>query len=267
MSLVHAVLLGIVQGLTEFLPISSSGHLVILQHLIGFKGPDVLFDTFLHIGTLLSVCIVFKSDLYRMGRSLVRRERDSPDFRLLVLVSLGTLPTALIGYIFRDFFEKQFAALLPTGSMLLVTGGLLLLSDRITSNSKSQSEIRKRDGCCIGIVQGLSIFPGLSRSGSTISTGIFLGLERECAARFSFLLSVPAIAGAGMLQIFELKELSGSLLLPFVMGTLTSAVTGYGAIRILLKMVVRRKLSLFSYYCWTVGLGVLLVSLIRIFAY
>lgn len=265
MSLIHAVFLGIVQGLTEFLPISSSGHLVILQHLIGFKGPDVLFDTFLHMGTLLSVCVVFKGDLYSMGRSLVRRERDSPSFRLLVLIIIGTVPTALMGYIFRDFFEKQFAALFPAAVMLLVTGGLLFLADRITTNSKSQNEIRKRDACCIGIVQGLSILPGLSRSGSTISAGIFLGLERKCAARFSFLLSVPAIAGAGVLQFSGMKDLSGHLLVPLAVGTLTSALVGYGAIRILLKVVVQRKLSFFSCYCWALGCGVLLISLIRIF--
>ena len=265
MSIIHAIVLGIVQGLTEFLPVSSSGHLVILQRLIGFTGPDVLFDTFLHMGTLVSVCIVFKNDLFSMGRSLVRRDMKSPEMRLVFLICIGTIPTALLGYFFRDFFERQFSAVLPAAAMLLVTGCVLFLADRVANNAKSQKEIRKRDAFSIGFVQGASLLPGLSRSGSTISTGIFLGLERSLAARFSFLLSIPAIAGAGMIQISEVKELEGHLLAPLVIGTLTSTVTGYGAIRILLKVVVRRKLSFFSYYCWALGFGVLLISLIRIF--
>ena len=265
MSIIQAVVLGIVQGLTEFLPVSSSGHLVLLQRLIGFEGPDILFDTYLHVGTVVAVCVAFRRDLHRMGRSLILRDVNSPEFRLVLFIVLGTIPTAVIGFLFRDVFEMLFSAVIPAALMLLVTGILLYVADRVVRNGTCAKMLTKRDACLIGLAQGLSIIPGLSRSGTTISTGIFLGLERTFAARFSFLLSIPAIAGAGLVQGVGLKELQGELLLPFTLGTVTAAVTGYGAIKILLRVVARRRLSFFSAYCWIVGGGVLVISLIRIF--
>lgn len=266
MSLIQAIVLGTVQGLTEFLPVSSSGHLILLQRLLGFKGPEVLFDTFLHLGTLVAVCVVFRGDLSNMGRSLFRHDWTSQDARLFLLIVLGTIPTAAIGLVFRDLFEKLFSEVVLAALMLIVTGCLLFMADRVGNSKKFLKTIGKADAFIVGVVQGLSIVPGLSRSGSTISTGIFLGLERNMAARFSFLLSIPAIAGAGILQVSGLRELDGHLILPLAVGVITSAVTGYVAIRMLLGLVVRRRLSFFSYYCWIVGLGVLLISLIPLFA-
>ncbi|MFQ6092395.1 MAG: undecaprenyl-diphosphate phosphatase, partial [bacterium] len=177
MSIVHAIILGAVQGLTEFLPVSSSGHLVFLQHLLGFKGPDVLFDTFLHLGTLVAVGAVFRGDLISMGRSLIRCDLGSPGARLFLLIVLGTVPTAVMGFLLRDYFERRFSEAVPAALMLLVTGCLLFVADRVRGERTSASAMGKRDACIVGMVQGVSIVPGLSRSGSTISTGIFLGLE------------------------------------------------------------------------------------------
>jgi len=266
-SLFHAILLGSIQGLTEFLPVSSSGHLVLLQHYLGFEGPDVVFDTCFHLGTLAAVCMCFRDDIRRMGCALFRLDFRSTSFRLFLLIFIGTIPTAVIGLVFRDFFEGLFSRIIPAALMLLVTGTLLYMADKVKKTRASAGIVRKTDALVIGFVQGLSIFPGLSRSGSTISTGIFLGLERNSAARFSFLLSIPSIAGAGLLQMKRVVELDDGLWPPLLLGTLVSSVTGYVAIKVLLRIVARQRLSLFSYYCWLVGCGVLLVSLIRIFGY
>ena len=265
-SLFHAILLGTIQGLTEFLPISSSGHLVLFQRVLGFRGPDLLFDTFLHAGTLGAVCCVFRRDLVSMGRALLSRDMNAPHGRLLLLILLGTIPTALIGFAFRGLFERLFSAVLVAGVMLLVTGLLLFVADRVGSNGEAPRQLGRRGAFLIGIVQGLSLLPGLSRSGSTISTGIFLGVERSVAAQFSFLLSVPSIAGAMIFQVPAALSLDGRFVLPVAVGTLTAALTGYAAIKALLRAVTVRRLSLFSYYCWAVGCGVVLISLIHIFA-
>lgn len=267
MSLFDAILLGTIQGLTEFLPVSSSGHLVLLQRFLGFQGPDVVFDTCFHLGTLAALCVCFRRDIWRIGCSLFRLDFKSPPARLFLLILIGTVPTAIIGLTFRDFFEGLFSRIIPAALMLLVTGTLLYMADRVKQTRASAGIVRKTDAMVIGFVQGLSIFPGLSRSGSTISTGIFLGLERNSAARFSFLLSIPSIAGAGLLQMERVVELDGGLWPPLLLGTLVASVAGYVAIKVLLRIVAWQRLSLFSYYCWLVGCGVLLVSLIHIFGY
>ena len=264
MLIIHAILLGAIQGLTEFLPVSSSGHLVLLQRLLDFKGPDVVFDTFLHVGTLVAVCVAFRRDLKCIGQTLIHLDVKSQHGRLFILLILGTIPTAFMGVAFRGFFERLFSQVFPAALMLLVTGCILFVADRVKNHRTIPKGIKKIDAILVGIVQGLSIVPGLSRSGSTISAGIFLGLDRNVAARFSFLLSIPAIAGAGVLQAPNVTQLEQNLVLPLIIGTVVSAVTGYVAIKILLRMVSQKRLSFFSYYCWTVGLGVLLVSVFHI---
>jgi undecaprenyl-diphosphatase len=266
-SLFHAIVLGIIQGLTEFLPVSSSGHLVLLQRFLGFQGPDVVFDTCFHLGTWVAVCLCFRKDIWGICRALWRFDFNSPSARLFLMILIGTIPTAIIGLSFRDFFEGLFSRVVPTAVMLLITGSLLFMADRVKTSGASKKIIRASDALIIGIVQGLAIIPGISRSGSTISTGIFIGLERQGAATFSFLLSIPSIAGAGWLQASDIMQLQRDLLVPLLVGTVLSAVTGYMAIKALLRFVIQRRLSFFSYYCWLVGCGVLLVSLIRIFGY
>ena len=264
MSLFHAILLGAIQGVTEFLPVSSSGHLVLLQHLLKFEGPDVLFDTFLHVGTLVAVCIVFREDIINILKSLYNRDLRSPSTGLFILIVWGTIPTVFIGFGFRDVFERLFSEVVPAALMLLVTGSLLFAADRVWAKDSPPKQIGKRDAFLVGIVQGLSVLPGLSRSGATICTGIFLGVERATAARFSFLLSIPAIAGAGMLQLPEVFKLQDNIVLPLIVGMIISTLTGYISIRVLMRLVATRRLSFFSYYCWSVGIGVLLVSLVNI---
>ena len=267
MSFFHAIVLGTIQGLTEFLPVSSSGHLVLLQRFVGFQGPDLVFDTCFHLGTLAAVCLCFRNDIRDMGRSLIRFDLKSPPARLFLLICIGTIPTAIIGLSFQDFFEGLFSRVIPAALMLLLTGWILFLADRVKRSRAPEETVNPREALIIGCIQGLSIFPGLSRSGSTISTGIFLGIERNRAARFSFLLSIPAITGAGLLHAQKVLELETSLVTPLLVGTVVSALSGYAAIKVLLRIVARQRLSLFAYYCWALGCAVLLVSLFRIFGY
>lgn len=255
MTTLQATILGAIQGLTEFLPVSSSGHLVICQYFFGLKEPELLFDTAVHFGTLIAVCVVFRGDIANISRAVfISRKEGDLSLRLLFLIILGLIPTALIGLGFKGLFEKLFGMLIPTASMLMVTGVLLFLADRMGERSKDVLGMKALDAISVGIVQGLAIIPGISRSGSTIATGLFRGLERNFSARFSFLLSIPAILGAGLVQIPDLKGVEEAQTFPLIVGTVVSAVTGYMAIKTLLKVVARKRLSVFSYYCWAVGL-------------
>jgi len=263
---VKAVILGVIQGLTEFLPVSSSGHLVLSQHLFGIKKPEVFFDVVLHLGTLTAVCLVFRRDIAALAAELLHlpkvvRGRDSlaaawrerPNFRLLVLILAGTIPTGLIGFIFQDFLESLFASTFAVGLALLVTGLILFLTRLIKDGGRGITGFRAVDALLIGLAQGLAITPGISRSGFTISTGLFLGLDRELAARYSFLLSIPAILGALIIQ-FEGVAASSFDLLAFGLGFLAAVISGWLAIILLLKIVRRGDLHYFAYYCWLVGL-------------
>jgi len=262
MDRIDAVILGVVQGLTEFLPISSSGHLVLFQHLLGFMEPELLFDAALHFGTLLAVCIFFHRDLRAMvvdAWGLIRQpfarkpHAPSPRLPLVWWIFVGSLPTALIGLMFRGTFEKAFGSVPFVGVMLLVTGTLLLLT-RITARSGSSKQtIGLLIALAIGTIQGIAIIPGISRSGATIACGLLLGLEREFAGRFSFLLSIPAITGALLLQLMEGdagRIPPGTL----IIGVVASGVVGILALRLLMGMVRRGRLSFFAPYCWAVGL-------------
>jgi undecaprenyl-diphosphatase len=266
-SLGIALLLGLLQGFTEFLPISSSGHLVLAQNLVpGFSQPGVLFDVVLHIGTLVAVCIYFRKDLLGLARSLVsRRNSDSaPDKRMLLLLVAGTIPTALIGFLFRERFEMMFMDVRGAAVWLIITGILLFITDRVPDRGRGLSAMTVLDALVIGVAQGLSIIPALSRSASTIAAGIFLGLERGLLVRYSFLLSIPSVAGAFLLELMVHRNeaLSDVDLLAYGVGTLAAALVGYWSIAVLLKMTRAHRLSLFAYYCWIVGgLSLLLLSL------
>lgn len=257
--LLSALLLGLLQGFTEFLPISSSGHLVLAQSIIpGFSQPGVLFDVTLHLGTLVAVCLYFWHDLWSMLFALFSaKEQEALEMRrLLWLLIVGSLPTAVIGLLFRKEFEAMFTDLHGAGIWFIITGMLLFVTDRVSIQGRGLAKMRIIDALIIGVAQGLSIIPALSRSGSTIAAGIFLGLERQLLVRYSFLLSIPAIAGAFLLELLSHWQtaLEGFDLLAYGIGTLAAGIVGYWSITVLLNMVRSRRLSMFGYYCVAVGL-------------
>ena len=257
-SLVPAVLLGLLQGLTEFLPVSSSGHLALAQSLIpGFSQPGVLFDVTLHIGTLVAVCIYFWQDLRGMALSLFSSGRGdaAASRRMLWLLIAGSVPTAAIGLLFRKQFEAMFSDVYGVGVWFIVTGALLFLTDRVSTRGRELSAMGLLDALVIGIAQGLAIIPSLSRSGATIAAGVFLGLERGLLVRYSFLLSIPAVAGAFVLELVTHRHeaLQGFDPLAYGAGTLAALVVGYWSIGVLLNMTRSRRLSVFAYYCWAIG--------------
>ena len=254
-----AVLLGFLQGLTEFLPVSSSGHLVLVQSLLpGFSQPGVLFDVTLHLGTLVAVCIYFWNDLWAMLLSLFSSNKPeaTDNRRLLWLLILGSIPTAVIGLVFRKQFEAMFNDLHGNGVWFIITGALLLLTDRVSTSGRTLAAMNMWDALAIGVAQGLSIIPALSRSGSTIAAGVFLGLDRQLLVRYSFLLSIPAIAGAFVLELVSHRDAAaeGFDLLTYGAGTLIAGIVGYWSIAVLLDMTRSRRLSIFGYYCIAVGI-------------
>lgn len=259
MTLAQATILGILQGLTEFLPVSSSGHLVIMQHYLGFIHPLLLFDIVLHAGTLAAVFLYFRKDIFGIVLSLIRFTQKEPgqvlQRKLFYLILLGTVPIALVGGLLRSRIENLFANIPLTSFLLLVTGTLLWTSERAASSNKGTEKVGILDALLIGIMQAAAILPGISRSGATISAGLFRGTSKEFAFRYSFLLSIPAILGA---LIIEAKDavLEKSLphqLLPWLGGTAAAFLVGYFALIVLRKALLGRRLYWFSYYCWIVG--------------
>jgi undecaprenyl-diphosphatase len=258
MSLLAAVLLGLLQGLTEFLPVSSSGHLVLAQTLIpGFSQPGVLFDVILHLGTLVAVCLYFWKDLWDMAMSLLtpHSAEAATNRRLLWLLIVGSIPTAVIGLLFQEQFEAMFTDARGASLWLIITGVLLYITDRFSQHGRQLSAMSFIDALVIGSAQGLAIIPALSRSGATIAAGVFLGLERGLLVRYSFLLSIPAVAGAFVLEFLAHRQdaSAGLDLLAYGAGTLVALLAGYWSIAVLLNMTRSRRLSLFAYYCWAVG--------------
>ena len=275
MNAYEAMLLGIVQGLTEFLPISSSGHLVLFQNLLGFKDPELLFDICLHVGTLLAVCAVFwreiVSILATLGRlpALSRRSggirnlyAGNEQVRIAVLIVIGSIPTAVIGLMFKEIADRLFSSIWIVGVMLLITGCLLWFTRRLDPSGKPLTSVRAKDALIIGLTQGLAILPGISRSGSTISIALYLGIDRTVAGRYSFLLSIPAIFGA-LLVSFDTGATQSSIPGAIIfLGAAVSTLTGYLALKLLLLLVHRGKLFRFAPYCWLIGALVLLSKII-----
>jgi len=271
LNLIHAVVLGIVQGLTEFLPVSSSGHLVLFQNLFGLKEPELLFDICLHFGTLAAVCAVFYRDILSILKNLVglpgllKRHggfkalyEGNADIRLAVLIVLGSVPTAVLGLAFHRIADRLFGAVWIVGLMLLITGSLLWATRNVRGIGRPLNRMRWTDALVIGFVQGLAILPGISRSGSTISIALFLGLDRELAGRFSFLLSMPAIVGALLVSLDSSALQAGVNSGAIAVGTLAAAMVGYGALVVLLRIVKSGKLYHFSPYCWILGVVALI---------
>lgn len=260
LSVIDALILGFVQGITEFLPVSSSGHLVLGAEFLGLKDSNLLFDVVVHGATLGAVLGYYRRDILRMlqaSTGLVRG-RVGESGRLLLLILLGSVPTGVIGLLFRDIFEALFSAPRFAACMLAVTGVILWLpSIRPLQLKLSQGvqdraigEMRFWHALLIGVVQGLAIIPGISRSGSTISCALLLGIERELAARFSFLLSVPAICGALLLQLRKVEQVSAAAAAPLALGFFAALVSGAAALALLVPLVRRGHFRYFAFYLW-----------------
>jgi len=274
MTIFQAILLGILQGLTEFLPVSSSGHLVLLQNLFGLKEPELLFDISLHIGTLAATCVVFYREIGSILWVLIRLPSSLKSsggfgalftgnayFRLTVLIVVGSLPTAIFGVLFREIAHPLFGAAWIVGLMLLVTGTVLQLTRNSRLAGRRLNQVDSKDALTIGLVQGVAIIPGISRSGSTISTALFLGIDRELAGRYSFLLSIPAMLGALVLGLTSGTMGGTASTAAILTGAASAAVVGILALKALLHVVKTGRLYYFAPYCWIAGAIALAIGL------
>ncbi|ABB16228.1 undecaprenyl-diphosphate phosphatase [Carboxydothermus hydrogenoformans] len=252
----QALILGLVQGLTEYLPVSSSGHLVLLQKIFGLKENVLLFDILVHLGTLVPLLIIFRDEIL----AIIKK----PWGRLPLLIIAGTVPTALIGLGFKDFFERLFVSGSTLGIEFIITGLILWLAERQKSGRKNLEKTTFLDAIFVGVAQGLAILPAISRSGLTISGALIRGLNREWAAKFSFLLSIPAILGAAVLDLKSFVEqnanLAGIDLMPFIVGFFAAMLSGYFAVKFMLEILRKGKLTWFSYYVWILGVTILVLQ-------
>ena len=264
MNIFYATLLGLIQGLTEFLPVSSSGHLAITQHFLpGFEQPGLLFDVLLHAATTMAVIIYFRNEVWKLATCYFRQDDTSAiDRHVLHMLILGSIPTAIIGLTGKDFFEGLFENLLVIGCMLLVTATLLFLAEKIRKDGRPLMMVNRNDAILVGIAQGLAIIPGISRSGSTIACLLLRGLDGEAAARFSFLLALPAIGGAMLLSLKDLDQVATETLPAYGLGALMAFLSGLFAIRCLMSVVRRKRLVGFSIYCLLVGSAIIGYSLL-----
>ena len=274
MTLLSSILLGLIQGVAEFLPISSSGHLAIAEHLLGASGthPPEFFDVLLHLGTLLAVFVAYWKDIRDMVVEFFCGVRDlahhstpvpvPPARRMILLIIVGTLPLFAVLPI-KDLVEGLADNMYFVGGALIVTGFLLFASDRVRKGRKTEKSATLLDVFLVGLAQAIATCPGISRSGTTITAGCFLGFDRKFAVRYSFLMSIPAIFGANILSIKDALETVIWAEVPvYLVGVLVSAVVGYACIRLLKMIADKGKFGFFSYYCWTVGVLTIIMNLV-----
>lgn len=268
-----AVILGIVQGVAEFLPISSSGHLSLLQHFFGMEEPDSLYNILLHFATLAAVCAVYWRDVVDMILEFFRgiaalfspkegQDRPPEGRRMVFLVILGTLPLFAV-LPFDDAVEGLGANPVFVSAMLLVTGCILFLSDRYGGGRKSARTATVKDVLLVGAAQGFATIPGLSRSGTTISAGMALGFDRNFAVRYSFLMSLPAVFGATLLKVVKVVKagtLDTGMLPTYLTGMVVAGVVGYFSIRLVKLLAAKGKFGRFAWYCWLAGAAALIAS-------
>jgi undecaprenyl-diphosphatase len=256
MNFIQSAILGLVQGLTEFLPVSSSAHLVIVPNALGWAQPSVFFDVMLHAGTLLAAVIYFRRDIVSITASGLRSVRDENGrVNTLWLLLLATIPAAILGLIFKSFFERFFDIPAAAAGLLILTGFIMLAAELLSRQKKDMKDTSPAAALLIGAFQALAILPGISRSGATISAGMFAGLKREAATRFAFLLSIPIIAGTAL---YKTKDIigaggGGAQLLSSLPGVVAAALAGYLAIRFMMKYLAGHRLTVFAVYCWAVG--------------
>ena len=275
MTYLMSVILGFVQGVAEFLPISSSGHLTLFQHFFGLAEPDNLFNVLLHFATLLAVCIYYFRDVvemvtefFRAVAALFSRKRQGGEIpearRMVLLVIVGTLPL-FVSMLVKDNVEALGASPVFVSCALLITGCILFLSDRMAGGRKTARNATLKDVLLVGVAQGLATVPGLSRSGCTISAGMARGFDRKFAVRYSFLMSLPAVLGATILEVKDVLEMEGGLvsgLMPkYLVGMAVAGVVGYFSIRLVNLLAAKGKFGAFAYYCWAAGVLALILSL------
>lgn len=277
MSLFSAILLGLVQGITEFLPISSSGHLAIAEELLSFTGASNVpgfFDVLLHLGTLVAVFVAYWGDIKEMVLELFCGVRDlknrstpsplPPARRLIVLIIMATLPLFVI-VPFKDTIEGLAGNLYFVAFALIATGCMLFFSDRVKKGRKTEKTATMKDALIVGLGQAIATCPGISRSGTTITVGCFVGYERSFAVRFSFLMSIPAILGANILSLKDALEAGiiwGDVPV-YLVGVAVAALSGYACIRLLKMIAAKGKFGAFAYYCWAVGALTLVMTVVR----
>ena len=275
MTYLMSLILGFVQGVAEFLPISSSGHLTLFQHFFGMEEPDNLFNVLLHFATLMAVCIYYFRDVvemitefFRGLASLFCRNRQGGDIpearRMVLLVVVGTLPLFVV-LLIKDYVEALGSSPVFVSCALLMTGCILFVSDRMAGGRKTARTATLKDVLLVGVAQGLATVPGLSRSGCTISAGMAMGFERKFAVRYSFLMSLPAVLGATILEVKDVLEMEGGLaagLLPkYLVGMAVAGVVGYFSIRLVNLLAAKGKFGAFAYYCWAAGIAALILCL------
>ncbi|AXV40125.1 undecaprenyl-diphosphate phosphatase [Methanobacterium sp. BAmetb5] len=277
MDIIQAIIMGMVQGLTEFLPVSSSAHLVIVPELLGAQS-SLAFDTLLHAGTLVAVIGYFWKDITSMIKSFVASLLDiprgkfkegvaeDPYKRLAWLVVVGTIPAGLMGVLLKSEFEALFNSVTIVGFFLLVTGVILWGSEwiakrNIDKKGKDVKEVSFTNSLVIGVFQGLAIAPGISRSGSTIAAGLFSGLERKLAARYSFLLSIPAILGAALIQAKDIVNFDANTEV-MIAGFLSAVIFSYLAVKFMMGYIQKHSLNIFAIYCWIIGALTIIISMV-----
>jgi undecaprenyl-diphosphatase len=273
MTLLQSIILGIIQGLTEFLPISSSAHLVIAPYILGWHIPaqeSFIFDVLVQLGTLLAVIFYFRKDLYQIivgviNGLIARRPFSDPMSRLGWILILATIPAVIAGVLFKDLVERAFGSPLAAGLFLLGTAALLVIAERVGKRNRSIDTISWMDGLIIGLFQVISLLPGISRSGSTITGGMIRNLDRPSAARFSFLMSVPVMLGAGAVALVDLiKSPTFTMQIPtLIVGFIASAIIGYLSIRWLLSYLVKHSLYYFAIYCLVISIITIIFSFVR----
>lgn len=277
MTYFQAIILGLIQGLAEFLPISSSGHLALLQYFFGIEGDSVLaFTVLLHMGTLISVFIIYWKDIVDLVKELFAtigdifhgrglRINSSPTRRLGFMIIVATIPTALIGLLFEDFFQGLYASLVGICLGLIFTGFILIVAERMGKQNRDIMTLKFRHAVFVGIMQGIAICPGVSRSGSTLFGSLMSGLDRATAVKFAFLISIPSILGSVVLEAPAAfaEGVDMTIIGPIIAGVVVAALSGIFAIKAMIRVVTGRRLVGFSIYVWLVAilvLGYVLVS-------
>jgi len=257
MELIQYIMLGVLQGLTEFLPVSSSGHLVIAQSLVkGFQQPGLLFDIFVHLATFCAVLIYFRKKIFTLIKALIGfvflkyRVTYFENKNMLWGVIVASIPTAIIGLYFNGISEVLFSSTTYVGYALIFTSLLLVFSDRVTA----RGNIDTPKSLLVGIMQGLAVIPGISRSGSTIAVALFLNVKREEAAEFSFIMALPAVFGATLLQAKHIGSLDSLLIFPYLMAMIAAFFSGLFAIFVMMKLVKKARLVYFAVYCLILGI-------------
>jgi undecaprenyl-diphosphatase len=256
---IETVILGIIQGLTEWLPISSTGHLKLFENLLDMKVP-ILFDVILHVGTLIVVLVFFRKEVREILSSVAHLEFKTEHGKMVPLIIIGVMPTALIGLVFGWLIESAFQTILPIATAFLFCG-IMLYSSKF--GKEKTDDINYSTAIMMGIAQGIAIIPGISRSGATIAVALLLGIKREKAFKFSFLLSIPAILGAlGYTGYAEFSELTSTGLdyAEILAGAIAAMLVGYFALKLLWKIIAKRKFHLFAFYCWILGTVLVLSS-------